>query len=356
MKSDSKWMLYGANGYTGKLLLEEALRRGYRPIIAGRSERKISELAEQYGVEKIVTGLDDEKKLTEVLEKVDLIFNAAGPFIYTSEPVLNACLKTGTNYVDITGEIPVFQKVFALDKHAREKGICLLPGAGFDVVPTDCLAKYLAGRMPDATYLELAFVGLTLPSAGTAKTMVEMLPEGGLVRRNGVLERQPLGIGAKRVRFPNREYLAVPIPWGDLETAYRSTRIPNITTLIVYPEAMIKGMRLYSPLIRRFTALKTLKKLLQKTIGVFISGPDENLRERGKSYVYGMVKNSAGEIKEAWLETPEVYKFTAIAGIKIVEKIFEKKPVGALTPSLAFGADFVLQIKGIRRYDSLSES
>ncbi len=350
---NKKWLLYGAYGYTGRLLLEEATRRGHRPVISGRSGKKLSELAERYRVEAFAIDLNDERKLLESLKEVELVFNAAGPFIYTSEPIVRACLKTGTNYVDITGEIPVFQMIFSFDEEARKKRICFLPGAGFDVVPTDCLAKYLSEGMPDASSLELAFLGLTVPSAGTAKTMIEMLPQGGLIRRNGALELYPMGSGAKRIRFPKGKYLAVPIPWGDLETAYRSTGIPNVTTLIVYPEAMIRGMRIFSPLIGRFTSVPPFKRLLQRIMGVFITGPGERIRERGRSYIYGMVKNSAGLVKEAWLETPEVYRFTAIAGVRVVEEIFKRGPSGALTPSLAFGADFVLTIEGTKRYDIL---
>ncbi len=350
---NKKWLLYGAYGYTGRLILEEAMRRGHRPVISGRSEEKLSELRERYGIEAIPIDLNNEQKLLNSLEEVELIFNAAGPFIYTSEPILRACLKTGTNYVDITGEIPVFQRVFSLDEEARRKGICLLPGAGFDVVPTDCLAKYLSEQMPDARFLELAFVGLTTPSAGTAKTMVEMLPKGGLIRRNGALELYPIGSGAKRIRFPNGTYLAVPIPWGDLETAYKSTGIPNITTRIVYPEAMIIGMRLFFPLVKGLTSVAPFRRLLQRIIEMFLSGPGEKIRERGRSYIYGMVQNSAGHVKEAWLETAQVYRFTAIAGVRIVEEILKRSPSGALTPSLAFGADFVLKIEGTKRYDIL---
>lgn len=353
MNNNPKWILYGAYGYTGKLLLEEAIKRGHRPIIAGRNEKKLSELVEKFNVEKIVINLEDESKLTESLEGVELILNSAGPFIYTAGPILKACLRTKTNYIDITGEIPVFQKVFELDREAKEKGICMLPGAGFDVVPTDCLAKYLSERMSDAVSLELAFLGLTVPSAGTAKTMVEMLPEGGLVRRKGKLVRQALGEGVKRIRFPNREFLAVPIPWGDLETAYRSTGIPDITTLIVYPETLIRGMKIFSPLVKKLTKPTIIRRILQRAIERTISGPDEMMRERGKSYIYGVVRNGRGETKEAWLETPEVYKFTALSGIRCVEGILSRKPTGALTPSLAFGADFVFQIEGTKRYEHL---
>jgi len=353
MTGKSTWMLYGAYGFSGKLILEEAIKRGHKPIVAGRNEKKVSELAERYSLNKVVLDIEDKQALHRALEDVPLIFNAAGPFIHTAEPIIKACLTVRTNYVDITGEIPVFRRIFSLHDEAMQKGICLLPGAGFDVVPTDCLASFLHQKLRDVKELELAFAGLSVTSPGTAKTMVEMLPSGGGVRRNGVIVSYPMGKGAKRIRFPHREYLAVPIPWGDLETAFRSTGIPNITTYMVFPGSFIRAMRLFSPAIKVFAGIKPLKATLQKIAGWLNRGPDENLRNTGRSYIYGMVRNDKGEKMEAWLETIEVYRFTAIAGVLCVEGVFENKPIGALTPSLAFGPDFVLRVEGTKRYESL---
>ena len=101
------------------------------------------------------------------------MLHIAGPFSATSKPMADACLRTGTHYFDITGEIDVFEALAARDAEATKAGIMLLPGVGFDVVPSDCLAVHLKQRMPDAIDLKISIGGLNALSHGTAKSMVE---------------------------------------------------------------------------------------------------------------------------------------------------------------------------------------
>ncbi|HEY4715760.1 MAG TPA: saccharopine dehydrogenase NADP-binding domain-containing protein [bacterium] len=348
-----KWIIYGAYGYTGELIAEEALRRGHRPILAGRSEKKLAPLAERLNLEKLVIDLADPSGIRKSLSGAGLIFNAAGPFVYTNEPIIQACLDAGTNYLDITGEIPALTKVFSYDEPAKRKGICLIPGAGFDVIPSDCLAKYLSDRLPGASELELAFAGLDSPSAGTAKTMVEMIPKGGFVRRNGKIVPHPFGSGVRKIKFPHGERAVLPIPWGDLETGYRSTGILNITTCMAYPAFLAYTMRLTGPIIQKLLAIKPIQRFSQNMIEKLIRGPGPESRKTRKSYLWGRVSDGKGKNVEAWLEILETYEFTAVAGVRTVEKVFELNPTGALTPSQAFGKDFVLEIEGTKRYDRL---
>ena len=152
------WMLYGANGYTGRLIARVAAGRGERPVLAGRSAEKLEPLARELGLEHRVVGLDDQDLQCAALADVDAVVHAAGPFSLTSEPMVDACLATSTHYIDITGEIDVFERIFARDGEARRAGVVLLPGAGFDVVPTDGVAARLARELPEAVELELAFL------------------------------------------------------------------------------------------------------------------------------------------------------------------------------------------------------
>ncbi|RME45233.1 MAG: NAD-dependent epimerase/dehydratase family protein, partial [Caldilineae bacterium] len=216
MTSNTPWMIYGANGYTGQLLVEEAVKRGHHPLLAGRSAAKIAPLAEKYGLEWVAFSLDDESALRKAVGGVGLVFHAAGPFIHTARPMRSACLAAGAHYLDITGEIPVLQESLAGDAAARERGIALISGAGFDVIPTDCAAVHTARRLPGATTLDIAIASLTRPSAGTAKSMLEGLTRGGWVRRDGKLVPHPPGRGARTIHFPHRPLTVVPIPWGCL--------------------------------------------------------------------------------------------------------------------------------------------
>ncbi len=348
----NSWLLYGANGYTGRLIIEEALARGHRPILAGRSEKKIAPLARRYKLDYRCFSLASNAEICHHLEGIDLVLLAAGPFVHTSEAMIRACLETKTHYLDITGEMPVFAQTFGYDEFAREAGICLMSGVGFDVVPTDCLGAYVAQRLPDASKLELAFVMGGSPSGGTSRTMAEMAGRGGFIRENGSLKAFPLGKGFQEVLFANGKTLAVmPIPWGDLVTAFHSTGIPNIITYAAAPRIPALGGVL--SVFRHVMRIRPLVKLSQKLLGWLIDGPDESKPGTASGQIWARATNPKKEQIEAWLEISPGYTFTARASVLCVEKVLKSKLLGTFTPSMAFGVDFVLEIEGSKRFDSL---
>lgn len=348
-----RWMLYGATGYTGILIAEEAVRRGHQPILAGRSAVKLKALAERLHLDYRAVDLGDPVALRNALADVDLVVHAAGPFVHTSPPMLDACLATRTHYLDITGELPVFDHTFAHDAVAREQGILLLSGAGFDVVPTDCLARFVADRLPNASTLQLAIAAVGQASAGTTKTMLEMMGRGGRARVNGTLMPIPIGIGSRKVRFSDRTRRVVPIPWGDLETAYHTTGIPNITTYMAMSAATVRLLPWLGPPTQQLLTFDTPRRVAQSLVGRVVHGPTAEQREGGRWFVWACAGGSAGEQVEAWLETPDGYDFTARAVVAAVEQVGEAAPCGALTPACAFGADFVLRVAGTRRMEQL---
>ncbi|MBK8988916.1 MAG: saccharopine dehydrogenase NADP-binding domain-containing protein [Chloroflexi bacterium] len=351
----ASWLLYGAYGYTGRLLVEEAVKRGHTPVLAGRDEGKTAVIAQQFNLRHLAFDLSDTDKLHQIVADFDLVLHAAGPFIYTSEPMVQACLAGRAHYLDITGEIPVFEATLSYDAHAREQGVALVSGVGFDIVPTDCLGSYVAAHLPGATHLEVAFMGLSRTSSGTAQTLVEMmanLPQGSLVRRDGRLVSQPLGAGSKQVTFSNgRTRQITPIPWGDLATAQLSTGIANVTAYMAM--SLPRGAGVVTPLAARLLKIGLARRAARQLVRWTFDGPDEALRQRARSYIWACASDAAGNKREAWLETLEAYRLTAVAGILAVETTLRQQPVGALTPSLAFGADFVLEIEGTQRFDAL---
>lgn len=354
--TSKEWLLYGAYGYTGVLLAEEAVKRGHHPLLAGRNAEKLAPLAERLGLAYRAFELTDTRALEQALEGVGLVMHAAGPFTMTAAPMRIACLKTGTHYLDITGEITVFEETFQADLIAQQRGILLMSGAGVDVIPTDCLAKYVADQLPDAQYLQIGiyFGGGMQASAGTTKSALEILSNGGLVRRNGKLVTYPLGQGARTIRYQKGERRALPFPWGDLSTAYRSTGIPNITTFMVVAPSMSRSLRYTGPLLRAGLAIKPLRRAAQQVVDWRHKGQAATLGKGGTTRLWAQVNNKAGDKVEAWLDTLEGYHFTAAAGIRAIERVLETAPLGALAPSQVLGADFVLEIEGTTRYDSLS--
>ncbi|MCY1073063.1 saccharopine dehydrogenase family protein [Archangium lansingense] len=350
-KTAPRWLLYGATGYTGVLIAEEAVRRGHRPVLAGRSREKLAPLAARLGLDSVAVGLEDARGLVSALEGLPLVVHAAGPFVHTSEPMVQACLAAGAHYLDITGEIPVFENTFRHDAEAKRRGVVLMSGVGFDVVPTDCLALYVAQKVPGAHELELAIAAVAQASPGTTKSMLEGLPSGGFVRRGGQLQPWPMGQGVRRVRFSDKERTVIPIPWGDLATAWHSTGIPNITTYMAQPAAVAQAVRFAFPVLRRLLSVGAVREGLTKLVEARVRGPDEALRQRGRSQVWAQARAPDGRRAEAVLETPEAYAFTAVATVRAVEEVLAGERRGALTPAQAFGADFVLSIEGARRMD-----
>lgn len=348
----ASWMLYGAYGYTGKLIAQEAKNRGHTPLLVGRSAEKLLPIAENLNLDYEILDLNDDKNLVEILDKVDLVFHAAGPYKYTSEPMVKACLKTRTNYVDITGEVQVFEQNFKYDKEAIDKEIAVISGVGFDVVPTDCLAKYVSDKLSKPISLDLGITAMSNPSPGTLKTMLEYFHTGQLVRRNGELIRLKED-HIRKIRFSDKEREVRPVTWGDLATAFRTTRIPNITTFMPLPKKFPSLLQSLGVSVKDFNENEESKKIVTEWVEKNIHGPDKVKRETYRCYLWAQATNSKGESAQAWVETMESYQFTAVAGVRCVEKILELKPIGVLTPALAFGADFILEIPKTTRIDSI---
>ena len=337
----AKWMIYGANGYTGELLAREAARRGQKPVLAGRSADQIDTLAKELGCEPRVFDLEHID-----LTGVALVVHCAGPFSRTSAPMVRACLDGGVHYLDITGEIAVFEAVFTKDEEAKRRGVILLPGVGFDVVPTDCLAAMLHKRMPDANELWLAFAqrrgGV---SRGTMNTMIESIGQGGAVRRDGKIERVPMLFDVRPIPFESGPRPAMTIPWGDIATAYRTTKIPNIRVYRGASAGTIKRTRqlvMLEPLLRNRFAKKILQKLIAKR-----TGPDEKQRAEAHVELWGRAANARGEEATMTMRVAEGYTFTVLSALAAVDRVLtEPPPAGALTPALAFGSEFVKTIPG----------
>lgn len=342
----SSWLLYGANGYTGALVAEEAARRGMRPILAGRSESRVRPIAERLGLEHRCFPLDGASAIERHLDGVDLVLLAAGPFSATSAPVVEACLRRGIHYLDITGEIAVFEAVFARDAEARERGSVLMPGVGFDVVPSDCLAVTLAEALPGATTLELAFHSSEGPSAGTTKTMIEKLPSGGAARVDGEIVAVPSAWRDRSVPFRDRERWCASIPWGDVATAYRSTGIPNVTVYVSMPPKSVAMMRRLRPLAP-VLGLAPVQSLLKWLAGRFVHGPSADARATARTQLWGRVATAAGDEVEGTLVTPEGYALTVQTAVEIAARVRDGRvDPGAWTPAQAFGGAFITEIDG----------
>jgi len=350
MMHNNQFLLYGANGYTGKLIATMANDYGLVPVLAGRNEAAIKSLAQELNLPFKIINLDDHSVLVNYLKDFKVVLHAAGPFQFTAQKMINACLESNTHYLDITGEIGVFEKAKAMNELALNKQIMVMPGVGFDVVPTDCIAKFLKDQLPDATNLKLAFamIGGGL-SHGTANTMAEGMGEGGAIRENGKIIKKPLGHKGMWIDFGLKKLFVMCIPWGDISTAFTTTGIPNIETYTMASPKTFSALK-WQWLFNWFLRLSIVKNYAKKKITNKPAGPDDAKRAKAKSLVWGEVSNDLGQKVAARLVGPEGYTLTAISSLIIMKKVLNGDfKIGYQTPAACYGADLVLEIDGVTR-------
>jgi saccharopine dehydrogenase (NAD+, L-lysine-forming) len=265
--------------------------------------------------------------------------------------MVEACLDTGTHYLDVTGEIPVLQSLADRDEEAKRQEVVVLPAVGFDVVPTDCLARFLSEELPSATLLEIAFAGMGNVSKGTLKTAVRQLGSGGKVRRNGAVTTVPPGWTTRTVDFGDRRRSVMSIPWGDVVTAGHSTGIPNVTVYAALPPVAQTLLRL-SRYVQGVLAWPPLQTILTRAVDRWISNPTDEERQQGMTTVWASVRDGAGERRTARLRGPDAYTLTARTAVEAVRRVVSDPPdPGYHTPSTAFGASFVRKIEGVKWQD-----
>ncbi|HEX2641190.1 MAG TPA: hypothetical protein VHL50_11480, partial [Pyrinomonadaceae bacterium] len=234
-------------------------------------------------------------------------------------------------------------------QRAKDAGVMVMSGVGFDVVPTDCLARHLKDRLPSATHLVLAFYGLGRLSHGTQATMTMNVGNGGAIRKDSKIARVPAAWKTRQIDFGGTTKTGVTIPWGDVATAYYSTGVPNIEVYTVLPPSNLNMLRL-SRYLGWLMAAKPVQDYLHKNIPP--GGPTDAERIKGKTLLWGEASDLNGNRVESRMQGPEGYTFTALTALNIARKILHGnfKP-GYQTPAKAYGADLVLEIEGVKRED-----
>jgi short subunit dehydrogenase-like uncharacterized protein len=343
-------LLYGAYGYTGRLTAELAAAKNIDLILAGRNRQALQALGDRLKLQTRVVRLDEPSQLSEALADVTCVLHMAGPFAVTSMPMLDSCLATRTSYIDITGEIEVFEAIWALKEEIRRAGITVLPGAGFDVVPSDCLAGYVGGKVESIVSLVLALRGLDGASQGTLRTAIRQISKPTLCRRKGAIVALT-DRSIRSINFGCGDEPCVPVSWGDVSTAFYSTGASDITvyfrrTRLLHLAGIagkVLGSFFRSPLGQRGLAAIVRK---------FPEGPDQRQRSSGRSMISAEATGASRDSCRAILTTPNAYDFTANSTLEIASRISRlQDPLGLVTPFQAFGADFVPSLPGCTRTD-----
>ena len=347
---NEKVIVYGCYGYTGRLVVDELMKLGIRPALSGRNAEKVNALASELNLEAKPSTLETAE-LDALLNGAKIMAHCAGPFIHTAKPMMEACMRNGVHYLDITGEIDVFRIGHKFDAEAKKAGVVLLPGAGFDIVPSDCLAAHLHSRLPDAHDLEMAFYSKGRASRGTSLTVVEGMGRGGAIRKDGKLTAVKEAHEVKEFQFGPDKLNAVTIPWGDVYTAYISTGIPNVKVFMGMPDKVIRTLKMarwLGPILR----MDFVKNRMRNKIRAGKAGPSESSRDRDDMFLTGTATNAKGASVSTDLKTPSGYKLTALTAANIAQKLAGDHGMsGFQTPSMAFGKDLILEFEGTERTD-----
>lgn len=352
-KPKTRLLLYGAYGYTGRLVAALAAEKQLDVVLAGRNRGQLAELGARLRLPVRVIGLNDARQLSDALNDIACVLHMAGPFAITSAPMLSACLATQTSYLDITGEVDVFEMIWSRKEEIRRAGITALPGAGFDVVPSDCLAGYVAGKVEQPVSLVIALSGLEGMSRGTLRTAVRQVAKPVLCRRAGAIvrlgDRSPI-----RIDFGSGNEPCVPLSWGDVATAYYSTGVGNITVYFRRTK-LLRSADSLGKLFGTFLRSPLGQRGLAAIVRRFPEGPTQIERAGHHSTVWAEASNSSGGSFRAILSTPDPYDFTANSALEISSRVSRlPAPLGLVTPFQAFGADFVLSLPGCTRVDGSS--
>lgn len=341
-----RFLLYGSTGFVGREVLRRALERGLEPVAAGRDRERVESQGRDHGVDCRVFSLHDGARVAAELRGFPFVVNCAGPFMHTYRSMATACLEAGVHYLDITGELPVFEGLASMDGAARARGVMLLPAVGFDVVPTDCLALHLKRRLPSATRLTLALQkrGPAGLPPGTANTSMELIRFGNRVREGGRLVRPPRGIVTRAVDFGDGPIEVIRFTWGDVFTAYHTTGIPNVETYIAAGRSLRRQMVLVEYL-RPLFRLAAVRKFVRRRMRV---GSTAEQRAQSRMNIWGEVTDERGTRAVSRLHGPEAgVDWTVVTTVAAAERVLGGvvQP-GFRTPAAVFGPEFVFE--GVR--------
>ncbi|MFF2861396.1 saccharopine dehydrogenase family protein [Streptomyces rubiginosohelvolus] len=334
MAATPRLLVYGATGYTGKLVAQHAQQSGLDVVVAGRNRERITVLGEELGVESRAFALDDPEILRATLDDITVVLNVAGPFRHTARPLMDASINAGVHYLDTTAEYDIFAAARSRHAQAQAAGVMIMSGAGWDVVPSDSVATHTAARVTDPVSLRLALkllsatpeeaAGLNLFSRGSIVSATEGIGDlGVLVRTDGDI------VALKEPKVASFDFgdsgpeEAVSASMGDLVTSHFATGIPSIE---VYVQA---GQPL--PIDLDLSALP--------------GGPTAEEREVGRSKVVAEVTGRDGSVARSLIDTPTGYRFTQLSSVEIARRVLAGSfTPGFQSPSSAYGPEIALTI------------
>lgn len=311
-------MIYGAAGYTGRMVTQHAQAAGLDIIVAGRAEDPLAQLAADLGLPYRLFSVDDSAAIAAALEGVDVLLNCAGPFARTADPLMRAAIAAGVHYLDFAAELDSYRLAEALDGDAEAAGVMLLPGSGGSVAMLGSLARHAADRVAQPCKVSIALHVTGVMSRGSAISATENLTTETLARVDGRLEsRSPAE--TRTFNFGQGDVDCFPLTLPDLITIWRATGAPDIETFVhVSGDAFPQG-----------------------DLEALPAGPSAEQREANRYQAAVEVTGGDGAVARSVLDTVNGYTFTALAAAEAARRVLggEVRP-GFQTPAGLFGAGF----------------
>jgi len=326
-------LIYGASGYTGKIIAARAKELNIDFEIAGREPDKTRKLAEELAVDYHIFDVDTEYAWKKALEDKQALINAAGPFQFTAEHAMKACLKAGVHYLDISAELDTYRLAQSLDGEAREAGIQLISGAGL-FVSYDALVVHLSKLVAEPEYLKVGFRHYGGFSRGSVLSSKNIADLGILIRRNGEIIDNP-DPQSKVFLFGQEEVECMPTPLGGIILSYKSTGIPNI---------------------EEFFSLKLPATELQDlTVENLPDGPTKEERTAGRNGISAELTGKDGKVVKAYVDAPSGYDLTPLSVVAVAHRILNGDfKVGYQSPGSAYGEDILKDIPDTYLIDTIA--
>lgn len=342
-------VVYGASGYTGKLIAAELSGRGVPMVLAGRNRDRLDAVRAGLGAEVearvSAVAVDDPAGLRELLGPARVVVACAGPFTLHGAPVIEAAARTGTHYLDTTGEQPFIRDSFdRWGPIAADSGAALVSGFGFDYVPGDMLAALTAGGLGRLEEMTVAYAvnGLGV-TRGTALSALEMIKGGDVEWTRGRLQPGsmqasrgsfafPAPLGERRVgRYPSGEQITVPrhVDVGTVRTVIEMKGLLGAELgPLAGPMMTASGYAMRTP----------LRGLLGKAIARLPEGPSADERDAVAYTLVCDARTPGGDTRRGILRGGDVYGITARIIAEGVVRMsapgYDRS--GGLAPSQAF--------------------
>jgi short subunit dehydrogenase-like uncharacterized protein len=311
-------VLFGATGYTGRLVADAMAERGMTPVLAARSRDKLEAMAGELGggLETAVADVSDPQSVSALVEQGDVLVTTVGPFTRWGGAAAAAATTAGAHYLDSTGEPGFIREVFERYGPAADgKGAAMLTAFGYDWVPGN-LAGALALRNAgdDAVRVDIGYFirGRGTPSGGTQASMVASMAEPGFAFRDGRVrtERAAKRVRSFQVGSKKREGVSV----GSSEHFTLPRVAPGLREVNVYLGwfgPMSRPMQVFSLGTSVPGASRLLKMAGERFVKGSTGGPGVDARAKIGSHIVAVAYDEAGrELAEVNVKGVDGYTFT----------------------------------------------